>query len=87
MQMARELAGFSLGEADILRRAMGKKKEKLMRKQREKFIKGCQAENDIPEDEADELFDIINEFAGYGFNKCVVGDTEIIDAESGRPFR
>ncbi|MCS4147247.1 DNA polymerase III subunit alpha [Salinibacter ruber] len=69
MQMARELAGFSLGEADILRRAMGKKKEKLMRKQREKFIKGCQAENDIPEDEADELFDIINEFAGYGFNK------------------
>ena len=69
MQMARKLAGFSLGEADILRRAMGKKKEKLMRKQREKFIKGCQAENDIPEDEADELFDIINEFAGYGFNK------------------
>ena len=69
MQMARELAGFSLGEADILRRAMGKKKEKLMRKQREKFIKGCQAENDIPQDEADELFDIINEFAGYGFNK------------------
>ncbi|WP_263841564.1 DNA polymerase III subunit alpha [Salinibacter sp.] len=69
MQMARELAGFSLGEADILRRAMGKKKEKLMRKQREKFIKGCEAENGIPEDEADELFDIINEFAGYGFNK------------------
>ncbi|WP_263791401.1 DNA polymerase III subunit alpha [Salinibacter sp.] len=69
MQMARELAGFSLGEADILRRAMGKKKEKLMRKQREKFIKGCESENDIPEDEADELFDIINEFAGYGFNK------------------
>ncbi|WP_103027372.1 DNA polymerase III subunit alpha [Salinibacter altiplanensis] len=69
MQMARELAGFSLGEADILRRAMGKKKEKLMRKQREKFIQGCKAENDIPEDEADELFDIINEFAGYGFNK------------------
>jgi DNA polymerase-3 subunit alpha len=69
MQMARKLAGFTLGEADILRRAMGKKKEKLMRKQREKFIQGCQAENDIPQDEADELFDIINEFAGYGFNK------------------
>ncbi|WP_263785452.1 DNA polymerase III subunit alpha [Salinibacter grassmerensis] len=69
MQMARELAGFSLGEADILRRAMGKKKAKLMRKQREKFIEGCKEENDIPEDEADELFDIINEFAGYGFNK------------------
>jgi len=69
MQMARELAGFSLGEADILRRAMGKKKEKLMRKQREKFVEGCREENDIDEDEANELFDIINEFAGYGFNK------------------
>ena len=69
MQMARELAGFSLGEADILRRAMGKKKEKLMRKQRQKFVKGCREENGIDEDEANELFDIINEFAGYGFNK------------------
>jgi DNA polymerase-3 subunit alpha len=87
MQMARKLAGFSLGEADILRRAMGKKKEKLMRKQREKFVEGCKEENDIGEEEANELFDIINEFAGYGFNKCVVGDTEIIDAESGRPIQ
>ena len=69
MQMARKLAGFSLGEADILRRAMGKKKEKLMRKQREKFVAGCKEENDIDEEEANELFDIINEFAGYGFNK------------------
>ena len=86
MQMARELAGFSLGEADILRRAMGKKKAKRMREQREKFVEGCKEENDIDEDEANELFDIINEFAGYGFNKCVVGDTEIIDAESGRPI-
>jgi DNA polymerase-3 subunit alpha len=69
MEMARTLAGFTLGEADILRRAMGKKKEKLMREQREKFVEGCKEENDIPEDEANELFDIINEFAGYGFNK------------------
>jgi len=69
MKMAQKLAGFSLGEADILRRAMGKKKEKLMRKQREKFVAGCNEENDIPEDEANELFDIINEFAGYGFNR------------------
>jgi DNA polymerase-3 subunit alpha len=69
MQMAQKLAGFSLGEADILRRAMGKKKAKLMQKQREKFVKGCREENGIDEDEANELFDIINEFAGYGFNK------------------
>ena len=87
MQMAQKLAGFSLGEADILRRAMGKKKQKLMREQRQKFVEGCKAENDIPEDEANELFDIINEFAGYGFNKCVVGDTEIIDAKTGRPVQ
>ncbi|PSQ95906.1 MAG: DNA polymerase III subunit alpha [Bacteroidetes bacterium SW_9_63_38] len=69
MKMAQKLAGFSLGEADILRRAMGKKKEKLMRKQREKFVEGCKEENDIDADEANELFDIINEFAGYGFNR------------------
>ncbi|MFP4228112.1 MAG: DNA polymerase III subunit alpha [Salinivenus sp.] len=69
MKMAQKLAGFSLGEADILRRAMGKKKAKLMRKQRRKFVRGCREENDIPEDEANELFDIINEFAGYGFNR------------------
>ncbi|MFO8098801.1 MAG: DNA polymerase III subunit alpha [Salinibacter sp.] len=69
MKMAQKLAGFSLGEADILRRAMGKKKAKLMRKQRKKFVDGCREENDIPDDEANELFDIINEFAGYGFNR------------------
>jgi DNA polymerase-3 subunit alpha len=69
MKMAQKLAGFSLGEADILRRAMGKKKAKLMREQREKFVKGCMEKNDIPKDEANELFDIINEFAGYGFNR------------------
>jgi len=69
MKMAQKLAGFSLGEADILRRAMGKKKAKLMRKQREKFVNGCKEENGIDEDEANELFDIINEFAGYGFNR------------------
>ena len=69
MQMAQKLAGFTLGEADILRRAMGKKKQKLMTKQRNKFVRGCAEENDIPEDEANRLFDIINEFAGYGFNK------------------
>ena len=69
MEMARVLAGFSLGEADILRRAMGKKKAKLMRKQREKFIEGCEATNGIGKREANELFDIIAKFAGYGFNK------------------
>ena len=84
MQMAQKLAGFTLGEADILRRAMGKKKQKLMTKQRNKFVRGCAEENDIPEDEANRLFDIINEFAGYGFNKCVTGDTKVVDTTTGR---
>lgn len=69
MEMARVLAGFSLGEADILRRAMGKKKMKLMKKQRKKFLAGCADTNGIGASEANELFDIIAKFAGYGFNK------------------
>ncbi|PSQ98371.1 MAG: DNA polymerase III subunit alpha, partial [Bacteroidetes bacterium QS_9_68_14] len=84
MEMARLLAGFSLGEADILRRAMGKKDQKKMAKQREAFVRGCAEENGIGEGEANELFDIIAKFAGYGFNKCVTGDTEIVDASTGR---
>ena len=84
MEMARVLAGFSLGEADILRRAMGKKDQKKMAKQREAFVRGCAEENGIGEGEANELFDIIAKFAGYGFNKCLTGDTEIVDASTGR---
>ena len=68
MQMVQVLAGFSLGEADILRRAMGKKKVDLMAQQRVKFIGGCKA-NGINEKLANELFDTIDKFAGYGFNK------------------
>ncbi len=68
MQMVQVLAGFSLGEADILRRAMGKKKVDLMAEQREKFIDGCTA-NGIDKGLAGQLFDTIDKFAGYGFNK------------------
>jgi len=63
------LAGYSLGEADLLRRAMGKKKVSEMNKQREKFVKGCKEVNDIPEKQANEIFDLLEKFAGYGFNK------------------
>jgi DNA polymerase-3 subunit alpha len=69
MQIVQALAGFSLGQADILRRAMGKKKVELMAEQRAKFVKGCKDANDIDEKLADELFDKIETFAGYGFNK------------------
>src|SRR5437879_2781119 len=68
MQIANRLAGFSLGEADILRRAMGKKKKEEMAAQRAKFLDGC-AKNRIPEKKAERIFNLMEEFAGYGFNK------------------
>jgi DNA polymerase-3 subunit alpha len=68
MQIANRLASFSLGEADILRRAMGKKKKEEMAAQRAKFLAGCE-KNKIPEKKAVHIFDLMEEFAGYGFNK------------------
>ncbi len=68
MQIANRLAGFSLGEADILRRAMGKKNRDEMAAQREKFLVGC-ATRKVPAKKAEKIFDLMAEFAGYGFNK------------------
>ena len=68
MQAAQVLAGFSLGQADILRRAMGKKDVAEMEKQREIFVNGCN-KNDIKKITAEKIFDLIEKFAGYGFNK------------------
>ncbi|HEX8533011.1 MAG TPA: DNA polymerase III subunit alpha [Allosphingosinicella sp.] len=68
MEAAKVLAGYSLGEADLLRRAMGKKIKAEMDAQRERFVTGCAA-NDIGKPKANELFDLIDKFAGYGFNK------------------
>jgi len=68
MQIANKLAGFSLGDADLLRRAMGKKKPEEMAAQREKFLVGCQARK-VPAKKAEKMFDLMAEFAGYGFNK------------------
>jgi DNA polymerase-3 subunit alpha len=69
MQAAQVLAGFTLGSADLLRRAMGKKKPEEMAKQRAIFVKGCREKNQIPERKANEIFDLLEKFAGYGFNK------------------
>ncbi len=69
MQAAQVLAGYSLGDADLLRRAMGKKVQAEMDAQRERFVEGCKAHNDIEVKKANELFDLIDKFAGYGFNK------------------
>jgi len=68
MQIANLLASFSLGEADLLRRAMGKKKKEEMAAQRAKFLAGCE-KNKINEKKAVRIFDLMEEFAGYGFNK------------------
>ena len=69
MQAAQLLAGYTLGQADLLRRAMGKKIKSEMDAQRATFVEGCAAHNNIPPAKANELFDLIDKFAGYGFNK------------------
>lgn len=69
MQAAQVLAGYTLGGADLLRRAMGKKKVEEMQKQRAKFVEGCAKTNQIPADKANDIFDLLEKFAGYGFNK------------------
>ncbi|HLF48692.1 MAG TPA: DNA polymerase III subunit alpha [Methylomirabilota bacterium] len=68
MRLAADLAGFTLGEADTLRKAMGKKDRDLMATQREKFVAGCKA-NKIDTRKAERIWDLIEKFAGYGFNK------------------
>ena len=69
MQVVQVLAGFSLGQADILRRAIGKKKIKDMEAQHGKFIEGCLKTNNIPEKTAETIWENIKKFADYGFNK------------------
>ena len=69
MQAAQILAGYSLGDADLLRRAMGKKVQAEMDAQRQRFVDGCREVSQIEARRANELFDLIDKFAGYGFNK------------------
>src|SRR5262249_44121678 len=68
MQIAQILAGYSLGEADLLRRAMGKKKKEEMEQQRARFVSGAE-KNGIPAEQSGGIFDLVDKFAGYGFNK------------------
>ena len=68
MRLAADLAGFTLGQADTLRKAMGKKDRELMAQQREQFITGCKA-NKVEGRKAERIWDLIEKFAGYGFNK------------------
>ncbi len=70
MQAAQVLAGYTLGGADLLRRAMGKKIQAEMDKQRTMFVDGAMQHNKIPPEQANHIFDQIAAFAGYGFNKA-----------------
>ncbi len=69
MEVVQKLAGFTLGHADIVRRAIGKKKLDVMEKEKQNFIKGCAEVNNIPQSLAEQIWEKINKFAGYGFNK------------------
>jgi DNA polymerase-3 subunit alpha len=69
MAAASKLAGYSLAQADLLRRAMGKKDKEKMGKERKNFIEGCARTNKIPEKKANAIFNLLEKFAGYGFNK------------------
>jgi len=82
MQIARILAGYSLGEADLLRRAMGKKKKEEMDKQRVRFLDGA-AEKGVSRERANYIFDLVAEFAGYGFNKSHAAAYAVIAYRTG----
>jgi DNA polymerase-3 subunit alpha len=82
MQAAQEMAGYSLGSADLLRRAMGKKIQAEMDAQREQFVKGA-TERDTTAEKASEVFDTIAKFAGYGFNKSHAAAYALVAYQTG----
>ena len=82
MQIAQILSGYSLGEADLLRRAMGKKKKEEMDLQKARFISGAK-EKGVAESQSDGIFELVNKFAGYGFNKSHAAAYAFISYQTG----
>ncbi len=82
MQIAQILAGYSLGQADLLRRAMGKKKKEEMDAQKALFVKGA-SEKGVPEAQSDSIFELVAKFAGYGFNKSHAAAYALIAYQTG----
>ncbi|GJD54927.1 DNA polymerase III subunit alpha [Methylobacterium dankookense] len=82
MEIAKVLAGYTLGEADMLRRAMGKKIRAEMDAQRERFVKGC-VERELTKAKADEIFDLLAKFADYGFNKSHAAAYALLTYQTG----
>ena len=83
MEAAKIIAGYTLGGADMLRRAMGKKDAEAMAKERAKFVEGAKRVNNIDEKTSDAIFDILNKFAGYGFNKSHSAAYAILSYQTG----
>lgn len=83
LRVAADMAGFTLGQADVLRRAVAKKKREILDEQRDRFVRGCLG-NGLTADLAEQLYDLIMKFANYGFNKCLTGDTRIVDYDTGK---
>ncbi|HVN55157.1 MAG TPA: DNA polymerase III subunit alpha [Anaerolineaceae bacterium] len=86
MRAAVDLAGYTMSESDELRKVIAKKQKEKLLKHREKFVKGAVKHN-LPQETAEAIFSDWEEFARYGFNKCLPGDVEVIDASSGRLIR
>jgi DNA polymerase-3 subunit alpha len=86
MQLSVALAGFTLPEADTLRKATGKKKPEVMAKMAERFVSGCQKTSGLDLVKATEIWNMIVKFADYSFN-CVTGDSEVVDTETGKIAR
>lgn len=82
MQIAQILAGYSLGEADLLRRAMGKKKKEEMEQQRARFVSGAE-KNGVPPEQSGAIFDLVDKFAGYGFNKSHAAAYAFVSYQTG----
>jgi DNA polymerase-3 subunit alpha len=83
MQIAQVMAGYSLGGADLLRRAMGKKIAEEMAKERPKFIQGCTATHGIDPKKSGEVFDLLEKFANYGFNKSHAAAYAVVSYQTG----
>jgi DNA polymerase III alpha subunit/intein/homing endonuclease len=86
IQILSHLAGYTPGDADLVRRAIGKKKASEIEKHKKIFVAGCE-KNGIDHETAEAIYGDIEFFARYGFNKCLPGDAEVLDADSGRLVR
>ncbi|MSU23851.1 MAG: DNA polymerase III subunit alpha [Opitutus sp.] len=83
MEAAKIIAGYTLGGADMLRRAMGKKDKEAMAQERDKFVAGAKRVNNIDENTSDAIFDLLNKFGGYGFNKSHSAAYAILSYQTG----